>query len=134
RSGGEEGLAVVLPLLADLEPDSPWRREAAVASALRALVEARVGKPLYADVLQAAASYPELMKDGLVQQRVVDSLQDRSLEARRAALSIVLYRLLEGPALAPVAQKSIAGFDGGFRGMLRPQPSAPTKATYQARA
>ena len=134
RSGGEEGLAVVLPLLADLEPDSPWRREAAVASALRALVEARVGKPLYADVLQAAASYPELMKDGLVQQRVVDSLKDRSLEARRAALSIVLYRLLEDPELAPVAQKSIAGFDGGLRGLLLSELSAPRKPTYKGRA
>src|SRR5206468_9606172 len=111
KNAGEEGLSVVLPLLADLEPDSPWKKQTAVASALRALVESRVGKPLYAELLQAAASYPELMQDVMVQQRILESLKDKSADVRRASLQILLFRFLQEPDLSPLAQTAMAGFD-----------------------
>src|SRR5206468_3127149 len=121
-------------LLADLEADSPWKKEASVAPALRLLVENRGGKPLYAELLQAAASYPELMKDVLMQQRILESLKDRSIEVRRAALQILLNRFLADPELAPLAQKAISGFDTALRGLLLSELSAPRQATYKGRA
>ena len=130
----EEGLAVGLPLLAGLEPDLPWKKEPGVAAALRSLVESRAGKPLYADVFKAAASYPQLVSDDMVRQRVSSSLKDRSIEVRRAALQIVLDRFLEIPELVPVAQQNIAGFDSALRGLLISELSAPRKPVYKGRA
>ena len=134
KDGREEGLAVVLPLLAGLERDSPWKKEPGVAAALRSLMESRAGKPKYADVLKAAASYPQLVSDDMVRQRVSSSLKDRSIEVRRAALQIVLDRFLEIPELVPVAQQNIAGFDSALRGLLFSELSAPRKPVYKGRA
>ena len=134
KDGRDEGLAVVLPVLADLEPDSPWKRESEVAGALRNLVESRTGKPLYADVLSAAASYPELLRVPMVQARVSSSLKVRSSDIRRAALQIILDRFLEKPELVPLAQQNIAGFDSGLRGLFISELSSPRKPVYKGRA
>jgi hypothetical protein len=132
--GGDEGLAVVLPLLAGLDAASPWRGEAGVAGALRQLAESRAGKPLHADVLRAVASYPDLLADAAIQERIGASLRDRDVGVRRAALEAVLRRYLENDPLRPLAARHLKELDGGLRGILISELSAEPKPTYKGRA
>ena len=134
KSGGEEGLAVVLPLLGELAPDSPWTKEAGVAAALRPLLQARAEKRNYADVLRAVSSYPELLREPGVQQRLADGLLHRAPEVRRAALQVMLDRYLHDPELAPLVHKSFAGLDSALRGQLIALLNAPKKPSYKGRA
>jgi hypothetical protein len=101
---------------------------------LRQLVETRSGKPLYADALLAAASYPELLADALVQERIASSLRDRDAAVRRAALGIVIRRYLEDERLRPLGEKHLAALDSGLRGLLLSEVSAEPKPTYKGRA
>jgi hypothetical protein len=134
KAGNDEGLAVVLPLLAELDPDSPWTREAAVAAALRPLVESRAGKTLYADVLRAAGSFPELLASAALQRRVESSLRDASPEVRRAAMQLLLARYVPDPKVAQFTGRVLAGLDSPLRGLLISELSAPRRPTYRGRA
>src|SRR5262249_4701240 len=134
KSGNEEGLAVLLPLLADLDAGSAWTREAEIEAALLKLVESRAEKPLYPDVLLAAASFPKVLQSPLSRERVIGSLRSRSLDVRRAAVQVLLNRFTGEPSLAAEVDKSLAGFDSGLRGLLISELAAPARPRYRGRA
>ena len=94
-SGDEKAQNVVLPLLASLPSNSAWTRQPEVVSSLHNLLQKQPRVPNYAQVLSAAASFPELMNAPDTRQQVSEAIDDKDRDVQRAALQIALERLLD---------------------------------------
>ncbi len=110
-----EGLAVLLPMLAQLEPASPWTREPRVVAGVRSLVESSASSPFYGEALKAASAFDVLLAESEVQQRILTAMKDGDKETRRAAMEIVVRRFLLAPALEPRARAALASMDDDLR-------------------
>ncbi|MGC1299039.1 MAG: hypothetical protein WA869_28780, partial [Alloacidobacterium sp.] len=71
KHGNPDSQAVVLPLLAALPDTSPWEQQAEVQNALRSLLEQDPQPANYAQVLNAASSFTELMNEPKLQEKVL---------------------------------------------------------------
>ncbi len=93
QSGDQGAQNTVLPLLAALPPTSPWTRQPEVISSLRTLLENEPRVQNYAQVLTAAASFPDLMNRPEIRQQVEEAIDSKDSDVQRAALQIALERL-----------------------------------------
>ncbi len=103
-SGDQSAQNTVLPLLAALPSKSPWTRQPEVISRLRTLLESEPRVKNYAELLTAAASFPDLMSEPPVQKQVRAAIDDQDRGTQRAALQISLERLAEPGERASVEQ------------------------------
>lgn len=110
-----EGLAVVLPMLALLEPDSSWTREPRVVAGVRALMDLPPTSLFYGEALKGAAAFDSLLADSTVQQRILAAMQEGDKQTRRAAMEIVVRRFLNAPALEPRARVALLTMDDDLR-------------------
>ncbi len=92
-SHDESAQNIVLPLLAALPPSSPWTRQPQVVASLHSLLETQPRVKNYAQVLTAAASFPNLMSKPDIRQQVKAAIDDKDRDVQRAALQIALERL-----------------------------------------
>ncbi|MGA8029856.1 MAG: HEAT repeat domain-containing protein [Bryobacteraceae bacterium] len=104
NGGDESAQNTVLPLLAALPAASPWTRRPEVVSSLRALLtrEPRIGN--YANVLTAAASFPDLMNDADIRNQVLRAIKDPDRDVERAAIQIALEHVTDPRETAVTAQ------------------------------
>jgi len=110
-----EGLAVVLPMLAQLDPDSPWTREPRMVGGVRALMDLPASSPFYGEALKAAASFDALLADPVVQQRILAAMLQSDKETKRAAMEMVVRRFLAQPALVPRARMALLAMEDDLR-------------------
>jgi HEAT repeat protein len=109
--GNPDSQAVVLPLLASVPDTSPWEHQADVQNALRALLEQNPPPANYAQVLNAASSFTDLMKDSKLQQRVLAGLDSDNPDVQRAAIQVSLEHFLNNPEMAPTVKKAYANMN-----------------------
>jgi HEAT repeats len=114
----EEGLAVLLPLLADLEPNSVWYREPRVVESVRELLHKETRESIYPSVLQAASAFESVLADPNLQDRVLAALNSKDADLQRVAIQIVLFRFLEQPRLEPKVATVFAGLNSAQRNIL----------------
>ena len=123
--GGADAQAVALPLLAGLPSDSPWTREPEVLAALRSLLERMPRLKNYAQVLTAAASFPELMQDTRLRNQALDAFEDPDADVQRAGIQIALARFLDDPAFEPMAAKAFDHLGSSQRSILIEEVNDP---------
>src|SRR6201999_2855010 len=100
HQGNPDSQAVVLPLLAALPADSPFTKDPQILGALRSDLEASPRPTNYAQVLNAASSFPILMQEPGLRQQVLAGLNDPSPEVQRAAIRVSLEHFLNEPQTA----------------------------------
>jgi len=103
-SGSKEALAVTLPLLAELDPRSPYLREPAIEASLRKMLFAEPRPPMYEKGLLAVARFPKLLFDSDVQRRLLESIFDDSPAVKQAAVQAVLKYFSAAPAVGSAAE------------------------------
>jgi HEAT repeat protein len=92
-SSDQDAQNIVLPLLAALPSGSPWTRQQDVVASLHKLLETQPRVSNYAQVLTAAASFPQLMNEPAIRTQVQHAINDKDRNVQRAALQIALERL-----------------------------------------
>jgi hypothetical protein len=125
QQGSGDSQAVVLPLLATLREDSPWQQQPAVQNALRAMLEQRPRPANYAQVLDAASSFPSLMHDPRLQEQVLAGLHSFSAEIQRAAVQVALEHFLDDPQTAPAVKAAFAGMNNAALGIFLEEVGNP---------
>ena len=123
--GAPEAQAVALPLLAALPSDSPWTRQPAIISALRSLLERQPRATNYAQVLTAAASFPELMREPRLRDEALAALLDHDPDVQRAGIQIALSRFLGDTSLAPMISQAFDILGSSQRSILIEEVSDP---------
>lgn len=93
EQGDANAQNTVLPLLASLPPGSPLTRHPELVSSLRALLEHEPRVDNYAQVLGAAAAFPDLMSEPTLRNRVLAAFHDSDANVQRAAIRIALGRV-----------------------------------------
>ena len=111
KTGNPDSQAVVLPLLATLPEDSPWQHETTVTDALRAMLEAKPRPANYAQVLDAASSFPSLMHEPKLEEQVLAGLHSFTPEIQRAAVQVSLQHFLDDPQTEPAVKAAFAGMN-----------------------
>ncbi len=106
RQGTPEAQSVVLPLLAGLPGGSPWTRQPEILAAVRSLLEREPRVKNYAEVLSAAAAFPDLMREPRLHGQTLAAFEDPDPDVQRAAIRIALAGFLDeakpDPAVAKV--------------------------------
>lgn len=123
--GSAEAQAVALPLLAGLPNNSPWTQESEIISAVRGLLERTPRVNNYAQVLTAAASFPELMQDPRLHNQALDAIEDTDGDVQRAGIQIVLARFLNDGALEPVVARTFDHLGSSQRAILIEEVNDP---------
>jgi len=111
KHGNPDSQAVVLPLLAALPDTSPWEQQAEVQNALRGLLEQDPQPANYAQVLNAASSFTELMNEPKLQEKVLAGLDSYDPDVQRAAVQASLEHFLNNPQMAPTLKKAYANMN-----------------------
>jgi len=125
QHGNPDSQAVVLPLLAVLPENSAWVSETEVQGALRAMLEARPRPANYAQVLDAASSFPTLMHDPKLQEQVLAGLHSFSPEIQRAAIQVSLEHFLDDPQTAAAVKTAYAGMNNAALGIFLEEVGNP---------
>jgi len=112
RHGSPDSQAVVLPLLASLPSNSVWEKQPEVQDALRSILEENPRPANYAQVLNAASSFSNLMGEPALQQQVLDGLDSPMPDVQRAAMRISLEHFLSNPQTAPTVKSAFAKLNG----------------------
>ena len=118
KDGNGDSQAVVLPLLAALPEDSSWQHEATVQDALRAKLEVRPRPANYAEVLNAASSFPALMQDPKLQEQVFAGLRSFTPEIQRASIEVILEHYIDDAKMEPAVKKAFGGMNNGARSVF----------------
>ena len=116
--GGPEAQAVALPLLAGLPNNSSWTRQSEIVSALRSMLERKPRAANYAQVLTAAASFPELMQEPHLRDQALDAFVDPAADVQRAGIQIALSRFLDDTALQPMIANTFDHLESSQRAIL----------------
>jgi len=116
--GNADSQAVVLPLLAGLPDTSPWEQQTEVEEALRSLLERQPRPANYAQVLNAASSFKNLMHETALREQLFAGLDDPSPDVQRAALRVSLEHFLTNPETAPLVKTAFANLHSSARGIL----------------
>jgi hypothetical protein len=125
KHGNPDSQAVVLPLLAALPKDSVWEQQRDVQDALRSMLKTDPRPTNYAQVLDAASSFTNLMREPALQQQVLDGLESFTPDVRRAAVRISLEHLLDDPQTAPAVKSAFAKMDSAGLRILMEEANNP---------
>lgn len=125
RHGNPDSQAVVLPLLASLPDTSPWEEQGDVQNALRALLEQDPQPGNYAQVLNAASSFTEIMKDPKLQAKVLAGLNSYDPDVERAAVRVSLEHFLNNPQMTPAVKKAYANMNPSTQRIFMEEVSNP---------
>jgi HEAT repeat protein len=123
--GDLDAQAVALPLLAGLPADSAWTRQPAILSAVRALLDRQPRVQNYAQVLSAAASFPELMQEPRRRNQTIEAFQDQDAGVQRAAIQIALARFLDDAAMQPLVAQAFDRLGSSQRAVLIEEVNDP---------
>ena len=118
NQGTPEAQAVALPLLAGLPNNSPWAQQPEIVAALRSMLERTPRVANYAQVLTAAASFPELMQEPRLRDQALDAFVDPVPDVQRAGIQIALSRFLDDAALEPMIAKAFDNLGSSQRAIL----------------
>jgi HEAT repeat protein len=108
KHGNPDSQAVVLPLLAALPGTSLWQQQAEVQSGLRTLLEQDPPPENYAQVLNAASSFTQLMSEPKLQEKVLTGLDSYNPDVQRAAIQVSLEHFLNNPQMTSAVKKAYA--------------------------
>jgi HEAT repeat protein len=125
NQGNPESQAVTLPLLASLPADSAWGREPDVLNALRSMLERQPRPSNYAEVMNAASSFNELMQDATLRQQMLAGLSDPDPNVQRAAIRICLEHFLPNPQTSGVVADAFAHLQSSERSILIEEVNDP---------
>jgi hypothetical protein len=123
--GDLDAQAVALPLLAGLPADSAWTRQPAILSAVRSLLDRQPRVKNYAQVLSAAASFPELMQEPRRRSQTIEAFQDQDADVQRAAIQIALERFLDDAAMQPLVAQAFDRLGSSQRSVLIEEVNDP---------
>jgi HEAT repeat protein len=123
-SGDQNAQNTTLPLLAALPSSSPWTHETEIAAGLRNLLEKQPRVGNYAQVLTAAASFPDLMAEPAIHAQVENAINDNDRNVQRAALQISLERLND-PAEREQAKERFAHLGSSQRSVFIEEVNDP---------
>lgn len=115
KQADPDSQAVVLPLLAALPEGSTWEKETTVQDALRAMLEARPRPANYAEVLNAASSFPALIQDPRLEEQIFAGLHSFSPDIQRASIEVILEHYLDDPQSEPAVKTALANMSNGAR-------------------
>jgi HEAT repeat protein len=116
--GRPDSQAVVLPLLAGLNDNSPWEHETSVRESLRSLLQREPRPANYAQVLNAASSFKSLMQEQGLRAQILAGLDDPNPEVERAAVRVSLEHFLSNPETAPLVKTAFANLRSSARNVL----------------
>jgi HEAT repeat protein len=125
RHGNPDSQAVVLPLLAALPSGSVWEQQADVQGALRSMLERDPQPANFGQVLDAAASFSNLMQDPSLQHKVLDGLDSPMPDTQRAAVRISLEHFLNDPKTEPAVKSAFAKMNAPGLRILMEEVSNP---------
>jgi len=111
KQGNPDSQAVVLPLLAALPEGSLWEQQTDVQDALRSMLEQRPRPANYAQVLDAASSFPSLMHEPKLQEQVLAGLHSFTPAVQRAAVQVVLEHFLSDPQTESAVKTAFANLN-----------------------
>ena len=117
--------AVVLPLLAALPSNSPWAQQAEVVDSLRSLLEEQPRPANYAQVLNAASAFKNLLQEPALQRQVLAGLNDPNPEVQRAAVRVSLEHFLSDPKTVPLAKTAFANLNNSALSILMEEVGNP---------
>ncbi len=123
--GNPDSQAVVLPLLASLPKDSEWEQQAEVQGALRSMLEQEPQPANFGQVLDAASSFGNLMREPALQQQVLDGLDSPMPDVQRAAVRVSLEHFLSDAKTAPAVQSAFAKMNSPGLRILMEESSNP---------
>ena len=125
KHGNSDSQAVVLPLLAALPEDSPWEQQTDVQGALRSMLEERPQPANYAQVLDAASSFPSLMHEPKLQEKVLAGLHSFTPSVQRAAVQVSLEHFLSDPTTASAVKTAFANLNSSALSILLEEVGNP---------
>ena len=125
KQGNSDSQAVVLPLLAVLPESSAWKQQASVQDALRSMLEAKPRPKNYAEVLDAASSFPSLMHEPKLQEQVLAGLHSFTPEIQRAAVRVSFEHFLNDPQTAPAVKAAFADLNASALSILMAEAGNP---------
>ncbi len=111
KQGNPDSQAVVLPLLAALPENSVWEQQVSVQDALRSMLEQKPRPKNYADVLDAASSFKNLMQEPKLQAQVFAGLHSFNPDVQRAAVRISFEHFLNDPNTASAVKAEFANLN-----------------------
>jgi HEAT repeat protein len=125
KQGSPDSQAVVLPLLATLTQRSPWHEQPDVQATLRTLLEQSPQPGNYAQVLDAASSFPTLIHDPKVQELVLEGLNSYDRDVQRAAMRVSFDHLLDDSQSLPAVKTAFAKLNASALRVLMEEAGNP---------
>jgi len=125
RHGNPDSQAVVLPLLAALPSGSVWERQADVQGALRSMLDQDPQPANFAQVLDAASSFSDLMHEPALQQKILEGLDSPMPDTQRAAVRISLEHFLSDSKTEPAVKSAFAKLNASGLRILMEESSNP---------
>jgi HEAT repeat protein len=125
KQGNPDSQAVVLPLLAALPEDSPWEQQPEVQAALRSMLEQRPRPANYAQVMDAASSFPSLMRESRLQELILAGLHSFTPAVQRVAVQICLEHFLSDARTAPAVKVAFSNLNTGALGIFLEEVGNP---------
>ena len=125
KHGNPDSQAVVLPLLAALPSGSVWEQQADVEGALRSMLDQYPQPMNFGQVLDAASSFSNLMREPALQQKVFDGLNSYMSDTQRAAVRISLEHFLSDPKTEPAVKSAFAGMNASGLRILMEEAGNP---------
>ncbi len=125
KHGNPDSQAVVLPLLAALPENSVWEKQTDVQDALRSMLQEKPRPANYAQVLDAASSFANLMHEPKLQEQVLAGLHSFSPEVQRAAVRVSLEHFLGDSQTAPAVKTAFATLNTSTLSILLEEVSNP---------
>jgi hypothetical protein len=111
KHGNPDSQAVVLPLLAALPANSSWNQQPEVQNALRSMLVQQPQPANYAQVLDAASSFPGLMREPQLRDQVLAGLDAYTPEIQRASVQVALEHFLDDPQTEPAVKAAFANLN-----------------------
>ena len=125
KQGNPDSQAVVLPMLAALPENSSWEQQPSVQDALRSMLEQKPKPKNYAEVLDAASSFPSLMHEPKLQEQVLAGLHSFNPEIQRAAIRVSFEHFLGDPQTAPAVKSAFASLNSSALSILMEEAGNP---------
>jgi len=125
NSGNPDSQAVVLPLLAALPANSAWDQQKPVLDAIRSKLQEKPRPANYAQILDAAASFPTLMQEPQLQEQVLAGLRSFNPDVQRAAVRICFEHFLGNPQTEPEVKAAFANLSNSALGVFLAEAGNP---------
>ena len=125
NNGNPDSQAVVLPLLAALPANSAWDQQTEVLAALRSKLQEKPRPANYAQILDAAASFPTLMQEPQLQEQVLAGLRSFNPDVQRAAIRICFEHFLGNSQTEPEVKAALANLSNSALGIFLAEAGNP---------